>query len=759
MVSSIRLQAFAACVLALTLAVRPVAAQNTGTVSTINVEGVQRIEAETIRSYLAIAPGDAFSPELIDKSLANLFATGLFADAAIRRDGSRLVVRVVENPVINRIAFEGNKKVKAEALQNEVQLRPRTVYTRTKVQQDLKRILDVYRRSGRFAATVEPKIIQLEQNRVDLVFEINEGEPTYVKGINVIGNREFSDGRVREVLRTKEERWYRFLSQDDTYDPDRLTFDRELLRRFYLSRGYADFRVDSVVAELTPDRSGFVITFTITEGERYNLGEVAVKTSLPDLRVEELTPLVTTEAGDWYNADAVEQSVQALTDAVGNSGFAFVDVKPRVNRNPEQRKVDVIYEVDEGPRVFIDRIEIVGNVRTVDQVIRREVRLIEGDAFNTAKLRRSRQRIRDLNFFEKVEVGTVPSETAPDRVTIKVEVEEKSTGELSFGLGWSSSLGPIAEVSARERNLLGRGQTVRISAMLAGRKSQLDLSFTEPYFLDRHIAAGVDLFATQRRLKSTSSYRSQSIGGSLRAGYQISEALREDWRYMLRQNRIYDVDSDATRYIRDQEGTSILSSVSHTFTYDRRDSRVDTTEGWFVRLNNEVAGLGGSEHFLRTNLSGGKYFNLGDQLVLSLNGSAGYIVGINDDVSISERYFLGGETLRGFDTAGVGARDSAGDALGGKWMYVGTVELAFPLGLPQELGVTGKVFTDVGSLGPTEEIPGEQIDYDASPRMASGVGLTWRSPFGPLSLDLGYPVIKKKYDDTQFFRFNFGTRF
>lgn len=759
MVRSILNSRASAIILAATLASGPVAAQQGDKVSAIDVVGMQRIEADTVRSYLSIAPGDSFSPESLDKSLRNLFATGLFQDVKMEREGGRLVVRVLENPVINRIAFEGNNHIKDEQLSGEVTLKPRTVFTRTKVQNDVKRLLDVYRRSGRFAATVEPKIIQLEQNRVDLVFEINEGQTTYVQAVNFVGNKEFSDGRLREALRTKEERWYRFFSQDDTYDPDRLAFDRELLRRFYLSRGYADFRIDSVTAELSPDRTGFVVTFTVSEGERYAFGDVTVNSRLPDLNGADLMPSVSTVSGDWYNSEDVEQSIQTLTEDVGNRGYAFVDVKPRIERKPAEKKINVTYAIEEGPRVFVDRIEITGNVRTVDKVIRREMRLVEGDAFNAAKLRRSKQRLRELNFFEKAEVTNVPSEGAQDRTVIKVEVQEKSTGELSFGAGYSTTLGPLVEVSAKERNLLGLGQNLRLSAVLAGSKSQADISFTEPYFLDRPIAAGFDIFAIRRDMTSYSSYNSETIGTSLRIGYQLSERLREDWKYTLRQTRIYDIDDDATRYITDQEGTTVLSSIGHTLLYDRRDSRVDPTEGWYARFSQEFAGLGGDEQFLRLNLGGGHYFNLGEQWVLSVQGTTGYVVGINDEVSINERYYVGGDNLRGFETAGIGARDSAGDALGGLWMWVGTVQLDFPLGLPQELGLTGKVFTDFGGLGPTEELAGETIDYDSSVRASAGVGLTWRSPFGPLSLDLAYPVLKTSYDKTQYFRFNFGTRF
>jgi outer membrane protein insertion porin family len=736
-----------------------VAAQQADKVSAIDVVGIQRIEADTVRSYLTIAPGDTFNAEALDKSLRNLFATGLFQDVKLEREGGRLVVRVQENPVINRIAFEGNNHIKDEQLTGEVTLKPRTVFTRTKVQNDVKRLLDVYRRSGRFAATVEPKIIQLEQNRIDLVFEINEGQTTYVQAINFVGNKQFSDGKLRELLRTKEERWYRFFSQDDSYDPDRLTFDRELVRRFYLSRGYADFRIDSITAELAPDRTGFIVTFTVNEGERYTFGDVQLTTRLPDLNPEELRPIVLARAGEWYNSEEVEESIQKLTEAVGNRGFAFVDVKPHLERKPDEKKINVSFAIDEGPRVFVDRIDITGNVRTVDKVVRREMKLVEGDAFNAAKLRRSQQRLRELNFFEKVNVTNVPSETAPDRTNIKVEVQEKSTGELSFGAGYSTTLGPLLEVSARERNLLGLGQNLKLSGMLAGSKSQADISFTEPYFLDRPIAAGFDLFAVRRDMSSYSSYNSETLGTSLRMGYQLSEKLREDWKYTLRQSRIYDVGDTATRYIKDQEGTTVLSSIGHTLMYDRRDSRLEPTEGWYVRFSQEFAGLGGDERFLRLNVGGGHYFNFGEQWVLQVQGTAGYIIGINDQVRINERYFLGGDNLRGFETAGIGARDSNGDALGGVWSWTGTVQLDFPLGLPQELGLTGHVFSDFGILGPTEELAGETISYDSSLRASLGVGMTWRSPFGPLSLDLGYPVLKASYDKTQYFRFNFGTRF
>jgi len=734
-------------------------AQDAGRVRSVIVQGTQRIEADTVKSYMTITDGDQFDTERVNRSLKALFNTGLFADVAIRREGDQLVVRVVENPIINRIAFEGNRKIKEEQLSSEAQLKPRTVYTRSKVQADVKRILDLYRRNGRFAATVEPKIIQLEQNRVDLVYEIVEGDPTYVRRISFVGNRRYDETKLRETLQTKEERWYRFLTTDDTYDPDRVTYDRELLRRFYLKHGFADFRVASAIAELTPNREGFFITYTIEEGERYKFGKSTINAGLRDLKPEELEPIIVSREGDWYNADQVEDIVQKLTDAVGTKGYAFVDIRPQINRNRETKVIDVTYDIQEGPRVFVERIDITGNVRTLDKVIRREFRLVEGDAFNTAKLRRSRQRLKDLNFFEKAEVTNVPSETAPDRTVIKVEVQEKSTGELSFGVGWSSQIGPMIEASIRERNLLGRGQDVVLSSTLASKRTQLNFSFTEPYFLDREIAAGFDAFAITRDLSNYSSYDSETIGGSLRLGYQITDPLRQDWKYTLKQDKVSNV-TTTSRYILDQVGSRVTSSITTGFTYDKRDSRIEPGEGYYVRVAAEGAGLGGDIHFVRGTLSGGQYYTLDDQVVLALTTNNGYIVGLGERVHITDRFFVGGDSLRGFETAGVGPRDIAtDDSLGGVWMLTGSAQVRFPIGLPDEFGVSGQVFTDAGTVGPSDIENSTGVRQSSSLRLSSGVGVSWKSPMGPVSLDIGVPLMKESYDKTELLKFNFGTKF
>lgn len=724
----------------------------------IRIEGNQRIEPETVRSYMQINPGDPFDARRIDQALKNLFATGLFADVNFRRDGDALVVQVTENPIINRLAFEGNQRIDDEALQQEVQLRPRVVYTQARVQADVKRILDVYRRSGRFAATVEPKIIRLDQNRVNLVFEINEGDVTEVRRIDFVGNKVFSDGDLRDEIVTQEAAFYRFLSTTDTYDPDRLTLDKEALRKFYLAEGYADFRVVSAVAELSPDQEAFFITFTVEEGERYKFGTIDIKTTLKDLDPESLRGFVETDEGDWYNADLVDETVQAISDQVGSLGYAFVDVRPRIDRDAENLILNLTYDIQEGPKVYVERIDISGNVRTQDKVIRREFRIAEGDAFSTAKLRRTEQRLKNLGFFEAVDIQAVASDS-PDKTVIKVKVSEKSTGELSFGAGFSTSDGPLGNVGVRERNLLGKGYDLRAQLNISGRRSTIDISFTDPYFLDKELSAGVDVF--HRRFdRDESSFEEQNTGAGLRMGYDLTEYTRHTISYQASYDEVKDVDDDASDVIKDEEGTEFRSIIGHDILYDRRDSKIDPREGYYVSTGMDFAGLGGTVTYLRNTLGGGYFYSFNKDITLGATGEVGYIRGIGDEVRVTDAFFLGGQNLRGFKTGGVGPRDSdTDDSLGGKFRFEGTVQAAFPLGLPEEYQIRGRVFSDFGTLTGTDFEDDIDLNDDASLRASVGVGLTWVSPFGPLAVDLAYPVLKESYDEDELFRFSVGTTF
>lgn len=745
--------------LVLTLLTAAAAGAQTTTVRRIVVEGNQRVEAATVESYLAVRVGDMVDQQRLNDSLRNLTNTGLFEDVRIDTQGDTLVVTVAENPIINRIAFEGNRRLEDEVLTNELQLRPRQVYTRSRVQSAVTRILELYRRNGRYAATAEPKIIELDQNRVDLVFEIVEGPRTGVAAVTFIGNDEFSDSTLRGVVQTTESAWYRLLTSDDTYDPDRLAFDQELLRRFYFARGYADFQVVSAIAELAPSGDDFFVTYTVEEGPLYNFGAVNLESSLRDLSTEQLQEFVETKSGTVYNADQIETTVQRLTDEVGRLGYAFVQIDPQTSKNSEARTVGLTYRIDEGPRVYVERIDISGNQRTLDPVIRREFRLAEGDAFNTALLRRSQQRLRNLGFFENVEVRTLQG-SASDRVIVDVRVTERSTGELSFGAGYSTSDGVLGDIRLNERNLLGRGQELTANFTLSQKRQYFNLGFTEPYFLERDLAAGFDLFRTQTDYQSESSFDERNTGGTLRLGYPLTENLRHALRYTLRNDEIADVDEDASEFIQDEEGDRWTSLVGQTLTYDRRDTRFLPSGGYLLRLDQDVAGLGGDNRFLRHEGRADWYYSLRQDFVLNLGAGGGHIFGFaGEDVRIANRFFLGGQNFRGFEYGGLGPRDSdTDDALGGNAYYTGTAELRFPLGLPEELRIFGRTFFDAGTL--TEiDVNGSNLEDSGNLRASAGVGVSWLSPLGPLAIDFAQAVKKDSGDQTETFRLSFGTRF
>lgn len=727
----------------------------------IEVKGTERIDPTTVLSYLDLQVGQELNRQSLDTALKSLFATGLFADVSLDQRGDTIIVNVVENPIINQIAFEGNDQIEDEELQAEVQLRPRQVFTRTKVQNDVNRLYQVYRRNGRFSANIEPKIIRLDQNRVNLVFEVSEGPITKIKSIRFVGNKRFDDDHLRSEISTKETAWYRFVTADDRYDPDRLAYDQELLRRYYLSQGYADFELISAVAELSTDQDHFFITFTLSEGQRYKIGKVDIDSRLRDFDSSVLNEHISFFEGDWYNAEEVQTSVDAITDKLGDLQYAFVSVRPETKRNKEEGIIDITFTVSESPRVFVERINVNGNIRTLDKVVRREMLIVEGDPFNRSKLSRSEQNVRNLDFFETVDVQTKPG-SAPDRTVVDVDVSEKSTGELSVGAGFSTADGPLADMRIRERNLLGRGQDLLLAATVAGERTEFDLSFTEPYFLNRDVSAGFDLFHVTRDLQDESSFDQRRTGGALRIGYPWSQKWRQVLRLRAEKNEITDVKDTASRFVLEQEGERDTLALSQSLTYDDRNNVLDPTEGLLYWLNAEVTGFGGDSQYVSARTGASYYYPVLDSVVFNLLGEIGAIEGYNDEeVAINERYYLGGTTLRGFEQAGLGPRDiSTNDSLGGNRFYRGTAEFSFPLGLPEELGIKGHAFGDAGSVFEVDGADGDPNAVDEHNLRASlGMGVSWRSPFGPIRVDLSYPIAKEDYDEEENFQFNFGTRF
>ena len=736
------------------------AAEEEKLVSEIEISGIMRIEPETVLTYLMIRKGDKISDEQLDRGLKSLFSTGLFADVRLSMDRGVLKVDLIENPIVNRIAFEGNKKIKKQQLEDELTLRARSVFTRSKVRRDTQRILELYKRLGRYSARVEPKIIERSQNRLDVVFEINEGQPTFIRKIDFIGNEAFSATELEEEMLSKENRWYRWFTSMDTYDPDRFAYDQELLRRFYRRHGYMDFNIVSSSAELSPNREDFYLTLVIEEGPRYKVGKINVVSELKGLDADTVADVVTVKPESWYNNIKIENSELALINAVGAKGFPFVDVSSEAKKRDGEDIVDLTFKIKEGQHLFIDEIQITGNSRTQDRVIRREFRFAEGDAYSPTKIRRSKQRIENLNYFDRVMMDIEQSQEAPDRAILKTDVSEKSTGALKLGIGWSSYDGPLAEISLQENNFLGTGRRLGASASVAEKKTLFDISFVEPWFLDRELSLGFDVFYLTRNYSSRSSYDSEMVGSSVSLSWKYTEELSHTVKYTLRQDKIMDVKEGASIYVKEQEGKTITSMVSHTLFWDYLDNRYNPSDGYYISFSNDLAGFGGDTRYLRTDASAGYYIPLTDKWVLGLSSSAGYIKGIGQKVRLNNRYFLGGSTLRGFEDGGVTARSKVGnDALGGNWQATAGIQLMFPLGLPSEFGMRGKIFTDFGIVGKPSDFNASEMWYSSKLRGSMGIGFVWSSPLGPINVDYARPIMKEHFDETEYFRLNFGWGF
>lgn len=745
----------------------PAFGQETAGQQPVVVRGNRRIEVETILAYMDLRPGQTVSAEDLNRAVRRLFDTGLFQDVQIVPAENQLIVQVVENPSINEIAFEGNDVLTDEDLQRIISLRPRLPFTVSAAEADAQAIVEVYRRTGRYGAEVEPVIIERSENRVDLVFEINEGELTGVSAIDFVGNQIYSDRRLRGVIETSESGLLSFLTSSDVYDPDRLELDKELLRNYYFERGYADFVVLSATAELAPDREGFFITFTVEEGEQYTFGELDVDVAARGLEPAEFEELIPDGLPDEvYDASEVEEITNEMTDLAGERGFAFVQVRPRAGKDEENRTIDITFDVVEGPRVFVERIEIEGNTQTLDRVIRRQIEIVEGDPFDARKIREAQRRIRALNYFSRVEIATEPGAT-DDRAVLKVQVEEQSTGSLSFGIGYSSSNGPIGNVSLTERNFLGRGQIVNIQATAAGDVQVYDFNFVEPRFLDRNLSVGLRAFYIDENPsdQDQSDFQIQRLGVSPSIGFPLGEDTRLTTLYEFRRENVQ-VSENASPVLKADEGFTSTSLVGYGLAFDQRNDPIEPTAGYLVTGDQNLAGLGGDARYLSQegSLKGWTAF-FDEEVVASLEFEFGAIAGYGGfDIPVNDRYFLGGASLRGFADFGVGPRDLVtNDALGGNYRVASRLEVSFPIGLPEELGIYGGFFVDAGTLwgidgNPigADDIP---IDTTAHLRVGAGALLFVDTPFGPLELSFGAPVVKEDYDESELFRLSIGTRF
>ncbi|MGB3753507.1 MAG: outer membrane protein assembly factor BamA [Parerythrobacter sp.] len=722
----------------------PLIAQ-TQTIRSLSVVGAQRLEPQTIVSYIRLSPGEPYTQAAADQAIKDLYATELFSSATVRNDGGNVVIEVVENPVVNRIILEGNDRLKTDKISPEIKLAPRQIYTRSKVRADTQRIIELYKRQGRFAATVEPKTVQLSQNRVDIVYEISEGPKSKVRQINIIGNEVFSDGKLRGEMVTKQARLTSFFSSNTSYDPDRLAFDQQKLRQFYLTQGYADFRVVSAVAELTPDKRDFIITYVVEEGQQYSFGEVGVESQLRDFSDERMSANLPMKTGDPYNAKLVEDTVEQLTELAGAFGYAFADVEPQFRRNKDALEMNITFALKEAPRVYVERIDVNGNTLSQDKVLRREFRLSEGDAFNSIAVKRSANRIKSLGFFqENFEIEQKPG-SRPDRIILEANVEEQPTGELQLSAGFSSIESFILAGSIRQRNFRGRGQTIGASVNYSRFSRSVRLSFTEPYVFDRNIQAGADIYRqdfnsfNQFNNDRNTTYKQTTTGGSLRLGVPLSEYMSLLGSYTLNFDEVtlgnqffFDRDGDgvaecvANRFLCEAVGSRTSSILGATLAYNATNSSFRPTSGFSASLQGEFAGLGGSVRYGRLRARAAHYWNFFDGFIFSLKGEGGYIKGLEDrgpntdNVRLTDRFFLGEPQIRGFDIRGVGPRiltqrfvdDEEGnpllitdrdqtqdDAIGGNAYYLGRAEVEIPLGTgASELGLRPSVWLDVGAL-------------------------------------------------------------
>lgn len=729
-------------------------------ISSIVVSGNTRVEAETVRSYVLIVPGKSFTNADIDESVKALYGTGLFSDVTISVSGSRLLVVVEENPVVNSVIIQGNRKVKSNILIQLLQTQPRGVLTDAKLQGDVQRMTDYYGTQGRSSATITYKVTDLPGNRADVVFVVDEGDRTAIGRITFIGNDAFSDSRLRSAIDSRQRSLFTLLNRKDVFSEVRLAADQEALRRFYMSHGFADFRVISVDWDFNESTSRYSVVFTLDEGPRFKFGAINIDSTIPGVDTRALMRQVETKSGRVFDATKIEKTIENLTIELSRQGYAFVQVRPRGDRDYTNNTVSITYLIDEGPRVYVERIEIYGNTKTRDYVIRREFDIAEGDPYNRVLIDKARRNLTNLGYFKTVDIVTEPG-SAPDKVVVVVRVVEDSTGEFSIGAGYSTA-GLVGEVSLDERNFLGRGQQLRVSVGYGSNQQNYNVSFTDPYFLGYKISAGIDAYKTIQGKSSYRPYQSDILGGGLRLGLPITDNLDLNLNYHIDQNKVSNTRKKTAVYF--PNGTYITSSAGYNLTYSTLDSASDPHQGFFFRAGQDFAGIGGDVSYMKS-IGDARYYArlLPDTDIIGLvRVAGGNITGLGQKVPVFDDFFQGGETIRGFAPYGYGAVDTkTGTPLGGKNYWVATAEIQFPFpGISPDFGFRGAVFADAGTLMDVD-VPkgGGPITNPNTIRSSVGGSVLWSSPIGILRADFSYVLSKAATDKTQWFRFSAGRRF
>jgi len=735
-------------------------------ITKIVVHGNQRIQTSTIEEYIGLREGQQFSLESQNDAVKSLYATSLFEDVSINFANGVLRVDVKETPFVSKVTFTGNSKIKSAILTNEISTVAGESLRKAKLRADVEKIKEMYKRSGRFSVNVNSKIEEQGNNAVKVIFQITEGPKTGVKSIYFAGNANYSNSELRSVIMTKESKWFRFLETNDTYDPDRIEYDKHLLAKFYNSVGFADFNVISVTADLLPTKEGFILTYSVDEGNKYQFGNITVNNKLKNVETAEVEKFISQKKGETFNLDAMESIAEKITSYLGSRGYPQVEVYPDIKPNREARIVDVVFVVDQADKIFINKINIEGNLKTEDHVIRRQLKIAEGDIFNRSKIEKGEQNIRNLDYFDKLMLKIAPTDRR-DRYDINIDVEEKSTSSIGLDLGYNTAGGPFGRISFLERNLLGTGKYLNAGIQVGKKSISYYGGVTNPHFLDKDLSLGVNFFRTQDGRGSgfgngEQNYSKTSTGGKTSIGYDITDDLSHEVEYLLKQDKLSGPSDSASVFIKEQMGKFTTSAIGHSLTYDRTDSRILPKNGYLIVGSQEFAGVGGNTKYLKHELDG-KYFKsfVENKYTLKLSAAAGHIKGVSGKkVRISDRFNLGDASLRGFAPGGIGPRDKKTDeGFGGQKYYTVSSELNFPLGLPQEFNVTGAVFADAGSLwdADSKSSTPEGFYNDKALRASVGFGFIWITKIAPIKVYWGFPMKKQKYDEKQTFHIQFST--
>ena len=721
----------------------------------IDIQGIQRIDTETVISYSNVELGDIYTEELGNKILKDLFDTNLFSNIEVIFDENRLQINVKENPTINLVKFSGNSKVKDEDLLIEISLKERSVYSRSKVKKDTERMLSLYQRSGRLSTEIIPKVELLDNNRINLTYEITESDIAEVSKIIILGNEVFTSSKIKSIMKTKEKTLLRFLSSADRYDPDKLEYDKQLVTDYYNSNGYPDFRFVSAIAQLSINKNDFEIILSVNEGDKYDFGEIEVNNKLDKINSDSIYNQISFKTGDLYNVSKIKDSVKQIKNFAELSGYTFIEINPSLSTNNEKKLVNVNFEINEGPRVYINEIEIAGNTRTVDKVIRREFSLAEGDAYNKFAINYSKDSIRALNFFSEVDIKEIKTEY-PDKLDLEIVVEEKNTGEASFGAGYSSATSTSLNVGLKETNFLGNGQKVNFTSSFSNTRNTYDISFTEPYFNNKQLALTGSLYSNLSDPSSVN-YETEEIGLGFRIQFPLSASTYLSTRYSLFTSQVK-ADSNATLYERLLAGTDTISKIGYTLKYDMRNSRYKPSRGFLFEIDQDIAGLGGTSYYLKNRIDYNIYKKLSDRLIGAFKFQAGSLNGYNSEYApLSSNFKLGGKRLRGFKSGKVGPR-TGNSYTGGQYYYLTSFETNIDFNL-DAFDITSTLFFDIGSVWGLENPAYSNIKDDHEMRSSIGVNFNWDSAIGPINVIYATILEDENTDTTDNLYFDIGYNF